>query len=131
MANKIPDGEDSYIEDALQIAPIGAFLADMEGNCFFVNKAWEKISGLSAAQSRGKGWLKNVLKEDAAEVSGALQRAAQSPLVNYSYRTVHPKTGIRYCSASVRAVSGPRGEYPSVMWKTRPTISRRKTNSWN
>ncbi len=111
MANKLPDGEDSYIEKALQIAPIGAFLADTEGNCFFVNQEWEKISGLSAAQSKDKGWLKNVLKEDAGEVSRALQRAAKSSRVNYSYRTVHPKTGIRYCSASVRAVSGPRGEY--------------------
>ncbi|MBO9151133.1 ATP-binding protein [Chitinophaga sp. GCM10012297] len=117
MTIKTSDGEDTYIEKALQIAPIGAFLADMEGNCFFVNKELEKITGLSFSASQGKGWLKIVLKDDIPELTALMQNAVQSPPaapVTYTYRITHPEKGLRYCKASLHSVTGApgtRGDY--------------------
>ncbi|RPD41022.1 ATP-binding protein [Chitinophaga barathri] len=112
MPNKLSEGEDTYIQKALQIAPIGAFLADMEGNCFFVNKEWEKISGLSFKESQGKGWLKIILEEDIPEVAAIMQNALLSPPsepLSYSYRVVNADTGLRYFKANVRSVTDTPG----------------------
>lgn len=113
MANKLIGGEDTYIEKALQIAPIGAFLADMEGNCFFVNEEWEKISGLTFEESLGKGWQKIVVEEDIPGIATFLQHAAQQPPqvpLTCSYRIIHPAAGLRCCKVDMRTVKDAPGK---------------------
>lgn len=93
---------------ALQLAPIGAFLADMEGNCFFVNKEWERISGLNAEESKGKGWLKAILEEDISEMTVVIQAALAKPNEPFacSYRIKHPQRGLRYCNVNASGKNG-------------------------
>ncbi len=108
MNTNLHEGEEVQIQKALQLAPIGAFLADMEGNCFFVNKEWEKISGLSAEASVGKGWLQIILPEDIPHVGAVIQEAVVNPHdpVIFSFRIKHPEEGsIRYCNVNARAVN--------------------------
>ncbi|MVT07150.1 PAS domain-containing hybrid sensor histidine kinase/response regulator [Chitinophaga tropicalis] len=94
MNRSLHSGEDTHLQQALSFAPIGAFLSDMEGNCFFVNKEWEKISGLSFAASQGKGWQKIVLEEDLPEIITTIQKSEYPFVLNY--RIVHPQKGLRY-----------------------------------
>ena len=41
-------------------SPVGIFVTDPNGDCEYVNEAYEEMSGLSLAQSMGKGWLEAV-----------------------------------------------------------------------
>lgn len=60
------------------ILPVGIFYTDLEGNFLFVNEQWCKITGLTADESLGNGWmgalhqddLTRVLKEWADAVKG-------------------------------------------------------------
>lgn len=100
-------GEEIHIQKALQLAPIGAFLTDIEGNCFFVNEEWEKMTSLSFDKSQGKGWLKIIVEEDLPAVEEVINRSVETPhasLVFY-YRVKHPKTGLLYCKANIRSVT--------------------------
>ena len=45
-------------------APIGIFKADCFGNNTYSNQQWEEISGLSAEESLGQGWLRVIHPED-------------------------------------------------------------------
>lgn len=106
MKTDLHSGEDLY--NALQLAPIGAFMADMEGNCFFVNSEWENISGLDARASMGKGWLQFIVKEDVPEITAVIEQAVSKPhdTLTFSYRLQHPVKGLRYCNVNVRRVHG-------------------------
>lgn len=110
MKTDLHNGEDLY--NALQLAPIGAFMADMEGNCFFVNSEWENISGLDARASMGKGWLQAIVKEDVQEAAAIIGQAVAKPYdtITFSYRLQHPGKGLRHCNANVRLVHGQQGK---------------------
>lgn len=109
METILHDGEELY--KVLQLAPIGAFIADMEGNCLFVNEEWERISGLSCERSLGKGWLDVIVKEDQSTIVTVLQGAQAAPenLLVYPFRIEHPGKGTRYCNLNARAVAGASG----------------------
>jgi two-component system sensor histidine kinase/response regulator len=38
-------------------APIGIFMDDGHGNCLYVNEQWMEMTGMSAAEAMGRGWL--------------------------------------------------------------------------
>ncbi|HJT74684.1 MAG TPA: ATP-binding protein [Chitinophaga sp.] len=107
MNRSLHSGEDTHLQQALSFAPIGAFLSDMEGNCFFVNKEWEKISGLSFTASQGKGWQKIVLEEDLPEIIATIQKSEYPFVLNY--RIAHPQKGIRYCRVDAICVTDGSG----------------------
>ena len=45
-------------------APIGIFRTDWEGNNIYSNATWKDITGQSASQSQGKGWLSAIHPDD-------------------------------------------------------------------
>ena len=100
-------GEEIHIQKALQLAPIGAFLTDVEGNCFFVNEEWEKMTGLSSGKSQGNGWLKIILEEDQPTVENIIRKSVITPhtTLTFYFRIKHPKTGLLYCKANIRSVT--------------------------
>ncbi|WP_119079359.1 ATP-binding protein [Chitinophaga alhagiae] len=111
MNTYLQGAEESYIQKALQLAPIGAFMSDMEGNCFFVNDEWQKISGIGFDESMGRGWMKYILQEDIPGMKNGLQAAMKTPETPYiyAYRMQHPVRGLRYFKAHVRTVAGQAG----------------------
>ncbi|WP_198262888.1 PAS domain S-box protein [sulfur-oxidizing endosymbiont of Gigantopelta aegis] len=46
------------------VAPVGIFYTDTQGNCLFVNKKWSEISGMSAKEAKGQGWIKGLHPDD-------------------------------------------------------------------
>lgn len=46
------------------LAPAGIFLADAEGNCFWVNERWCELTGISAEEAAWTGWIRTVHAED-------------------------------------------------------------------
>lgn len=45
-------------------SPVGIFVTDADGYCEYINEAYEKMSGLSAAQASGQGWAQTIHPED-------------------------------------------------------------------
>lgn len=104
--------EESQIREVLEFAPMGAFLINIKGKCFFVNKEWESISGLSMDQSLEKGWLKAVIEEDILSVRTVLDSAVteKKEKMIFFFRVKHPERGIRYCRAHVKRMETKESE---------------------
>lgn len=98
--------ESSLIYKVLELAPLGAFLADASGNIIFVNKQWENISGLTHEASLGKGWMKIVYEEDMPRITDLLQNmmAQRKEIFDFAYRISHPVKGIRHVKANAKFV---------------------------
>jgi PAS domain S-box-containing protein len=47
-----------------EVAPVGIYLCDSEGNCRYANPAWCGMAGLSAAEACGKDWAAGLHPED-------------------------------------------------------------------
>lgn len=95
-----------HILEMLQLAPSGAFLANTDGNYFFVNDEWERISGLSFDQSLGMGWTNIILAEDLPRVKAIIRDAIEHPgegAIDYEYRIQHQQ-GVRYFRSHSRMV---------------------------
>lgn len=59
-------------------APIGIFLTDTTGDCYYANERWCAMTGLTAEQAKGIGWIRSVHPEDKTKVLAAWQAALQS-----------------------------------------------------
>lgn len=50
-------------------SPLGLFRAGLDGACSYVNRAFERMSGLRSDEARGSGWLQAVHPEDRDRVA--------------------------------------------------------------
>ena len=86
-------------------SPVGIFQTDTAGRCIYSNARWQQVSGLTAAQSLGDGWMRVVLPEDRAAVLldwSTAARAAQ--VVSREYRLLTPSNELRWVHSSVSAL---------------------------
>lgn len=56
-------------------SPVGVYLKDRQGNCLYVNRRWEELTGLSFAEARNRGWLRLIHPEDALSAAAAWEGA--------------------------------------------------------
>lgn len=104
----LQDEEGKYIQKALHHIPSGAFLAYLNGEIFFVNEAFEKISGLTAGEVAAKGWRRIIPEEDLSRIQRAFDERREH--FSLSYRIRHPQAGIRYCKSDVKTARTNEGK---------------------
>ena len=74
-----------------RISPVGIFRTDPSGATTYVNPQWCAISGLSAEQALGNGWLEAVHPDDQARLSTGWQESTQLHKASFSdYRFIRP-----------------------------------------
>ncbi len=74
-----------------QISPVGIFRTDAAGSTTYVNPRWCQISGLSADEALGDGWLKAVHPDDREKLSNDWKKTTRSHKVSsVEYRFIHP-----------------------------------------
>ena len=74
-----------------RISPVGIFRTDPNGATTYVNPKWCAISGLSADQALGDGWLEAVHPDDKEKLSQGWQKSTQLHQASFSdYRFVRP-----------------------------------------
>ncbi len=74
-----------------RISPVGIFRTDAAGSTTYVNPRWCQISGLSADEALGDGWLKVVHKDDREKLSKGWKEALRKRKHSFSeYRFVRP-----------------------------------------
>lgn len=69
-----------------EAAPLGIFVTDSDGNCIYTNQQFQKISGQSAEESLGSGWVRAIPEEDRERVATRWYTATKS---SQSYEEVH------------------------------------------
>jgi PAS domain S-box-containing protein len=73
------------------ISPVGIFHTDANGSTTYVNPKWCTISGLSAEQALGDGWLDVVYPDDRERLSQGWRESAQLHHSSFAdYRFVRP-----------------------------------------
>ncbi len=78
-----------------RISPVGIFRTDLNGSTTYVNPKWCQISGLSADQALGDGWLAAVHPDDREKISRGWRESAQEHQPSFSdYRFIHPDGSI-------------------------------------
>ncbi|PUZ30188.1 PAS domain S-box-containing protein [Chitinophaga costaii] len=109
MDTYLDHGEDSHVREALRFSPIGAFLLNIDGNCIFVNKEWEKTAGITAQASYGTGWQQLIMEEDLLAINLVINNTLRNPghTQIFHFRVKHPQKGIRYCKASTTCIQSP------------------------
>lgn len=96
-----------YLDHILEIAELGAFQADLNGNCLFVNRKWEKIYGLSSKAALGKGWMAPIVADDIPKIKSNIQDSLIEGrgITAFLYRINHPEKGIRFLKANFKRVT--------------------------
>lgn len=62
----------------IEFAPVGFYLTDKQGTCTFVNKEWSRISGLTAEEAKGSGWINGLHPDDQKKIADSWERMVQS-----------------------------------------------------
>ncbi|MGB3534298.1 MAG: PAS domain S-box protein [Microcoleaceae cyanobacterium] len=74
-----------------QVAPVGIFHTDTEGNCSYVNECWCEIAGISPEEASGQGWVSAIHPADRQNVFQAWREAVQNRcLFKLEYRFQRP-----------------------------------------
>ena len=60
----IQNEADTVFHSLVSLSPIGIYMTDKEGKCTFVNNAWCRMSGLTAEEAYGDGWITGIHEED-------------------------------------------------------------------
>lgn len=97
---------------AYDASPLGLFRTDPHGYCTYVNRTWEKISGLSAEQALGNGWIRAIHPQDRIIVFRTWRQSASLDAESLSSRT---------CQATYRFVHAD-GQIIWVSAKTAPIL---------
>lgn len=78
-------------ETLASMSPVGIFRTDAAGVTTYVNPAWCGLSGLSAEQALGFGWMEALHPEDRARLRREWEDAARRGAPAFSdYRFLHP-----------------------------------------
>lgn len=74
------------------ISPVGIFKTDADGETIYVNPRWCKLSGLSADEAKGNGWLKAVHPDDRASLMKNWETANKNKSGSQArYRFINPQ----------------------------------------
>ncbi len=58
--------------------PVGAIVTNAAGTCLYVNAAWQRITGITAARAAGPGWIEAIHPDDRGRVRSEWIRAAKA-----------------------------------------------------
>ena len=114
--------------DALwENGPIGAFVADSDGNWLAVNRRWTEITGISEEQALSDdGLLDLVHPEDSAALhAGWEQVISTGEQGQTSFRLLHEERGTRHLLATVVGLTGQHGQRTGILGTVSDETDRR------
>jgi PAS domain S-box-containing protein len=92
-------------------SPVGIFQTDTAGRCTYSNARWQQVSGLTAAQSLGDGWMSTVLPEDRDAVLLDWSTAARADReFSREYRLLTPLNELRWVHSRASSMHDSEGE---------------------
>ncbi|WP_404420631.1 PAS domain S-box protein [Nibricoccus sp. IMCC34717] len=86
-----------FSEALVQISPVGIYRTDELGNCVYVNKRWEEITGVSSAAAMGEGWASALHPDDRVRLFSEWNRSvAEDRPFESEYRFRHADGGVAW-----------------------------------
>ncbi len=86
-------------------SPLGIFLTDSLGQCIFANDVYLRLTGLSAEDVRGEGWVRSLHPEDREFVVEAWSRFARhGGEFDHQYRYMRPDKSILWVRVLASAI---------------------------
>jgi PAS domain S-box-containing protein len=102
-----PDDRFAAVAD---LAPVGIFQTDADGNCLFVNRRWCQLAGLTPSQAAGRGWAAALHPDDRERVFDRWYTAARTGTeFQEEYRFQSPDGCIRWLQGSAVATRDAAG----------------------
>jgi PAS domain S-box-containing protein len=94
-----------------ELAPVGLFRADAQGNCTYVNEVWLRMAGLTETEAMGSGWAKALHANDRARVRAKwLECIDTAQAFSCEYRFQRPDGMVTWVLGQSRTEYGPGGE---------------------
>jgi PAS domain S-box-containing protein len=85
----------NLFETLARVSPVGIFRTDADGYTTYVNPKWSELSGLSAEEAYGNGWLNAVHPEDRGKLAETWQNDIYARKEsNTEYRFLKPDNSI-------------------------------------
>ncbi|MBT3375516.1 MAG: PAS domain S-box protein [Lentisphaerae bacterium] len=94
-----------------QHAPMGMYMTDAAGQRTFVNEAWCMVSGMSATDAFGSGWVAGLHPDDCDRVAVTWDTMVQSKGIwRQEYRFRHPSGTVRWVDGYAAPMLDQTGE---------------------
>ena len=72
------DRDQQHLQMLKELVPVGLFCTDAQGKFTYVNRRWCELTGLSAKQAAGDGWLRAIDSRDRERVRDGWRQAVSS-----------------------------------------------------
>jgi PAS domain S-box-containing protein len=107
-------------------APVGIFLTDANGDCKFVNRRWEEITGLTAEEARGSGWARAIHPDDSERLFAEWYTAANEGREFASeYRFQTPDGKVRWVQGRAVPLRDEHGQVTEYLGSVTDITDRR------
>ena len=91
LAEELARKSEISYRSLVRVSPVGIFHTDAEGKCLYVNERWSEITGLTAAETAGDGWVQALHPEDSGRIAKEYEVACtQHQLFKSTYRFLRP-----------------------------------------
>jgi diguanylate cyclase (GGDEF)-like protein/PAS domain S-box-containing protein len=87
---------ESMFRSVADSSPLGLYTADSEGHCLYVNERWQEITGLTAEEAEGHGWVQMVHPDDLEWLLADVGSSAFSEKFDLTYRIIRPDGETRW-----------------------------------
>lgn len=96
---------EAHLAAVTNASPLGLVRTDVHGNCTYVNKRFETITGITREQALGRGWMTPFLDDESEYMPAvfAHQRAQQEPFVRIT-RCRHTSGRLIWASTKIAAI---------------------------
>ncbi len=102
--NRIEESEKKF-KSYTEHSPIAIYTTDAEGNCIYINEKWQKISGLSFEEAKGKGWEKALHPQDREDVASNWYKFIKSGgKWGFEYRFMDEKGKVTWVEGTAKAI---------------------------
>ncbi|MEX5218306.1 MAG: PAS domain S-box protein [Nitrospira sp.] len=109
-------------------APVSIFVSDPACQCVYVNQRWCGMTGYSATEAYGKGWLRTVPHDQRAHIEryGFDEQPAAMPPLEKEYRFLTKDGSVRWAEGSTVPLRNARQEIIGFISTSTDITERRK-----
>lgn len=127
--NALKESEERF-RSLAESALICIVLTDHEGECYYANDAWTRMTGLSMKESSGKGWTAGLHAEDKDLVLKLWREGISTMLPwEYEYRCVHKSGTISWVHSSVAPMKNSNGALHGFVSTNMDITSRKQAEA--
>jgi PAS domain S-box-containing protein len=110
-------------------APVAIFWCDAKGDNCYVNDAWCAMTGFSAEQARGRGWLDAVQAEDRPRLEAGWIEALRDGATAVEFRFRRPDGGVVWANLQGVPLKNAAGECTGCIGTVTDITDRRRSEA--